>query len=459
MDLLPNNIARSLFLPLLFISVFLVNIGYNSHIAHSLPDRTENNSNKIQFYGCEIYYFATHCDPSSNRLESYSVGNDSLKEQLKISSLIYPVTGLPTFVDSEKGKALQLQANRLESIEVTNTLAINPKHLSISFWVKANPHYTIFAESEKYGNIISHANHNQTSGWSSDIFTSETNSSVRFNVFNSAGKRFESAAVPLSSYDRFSQVAATFDSSVVKIYKDGVLFGKTNFEGNYVPDPKVLLRIGGGAYCSTCNLASAIVHDLRFYDRALTDNEVKDAFLNSSSSTKVSSTLNHLIGHWKFDGSLTDTSGNNNDGTLYTLVASMVFAPDGRLFFTEKNSGNIRIMKDDKVFAKPFVTISDAYVNWEQGLLGLAIDPEFRKNHFVYLYYTSVDSDTGQPFNRVVRFTDQDNTGTNMVIILDKIPASKGFHSGGALAFGPNGKLYITVGDGTQGMPAQDPEV
>ena len=177
---------------MLFISVILVNIGYNSHIAHSLPDRTENNNNKTQFYGCEIYHFATHCDLSSNKLESYSVGKDSLKEQLKISSLVYPVTRLPTFVDSEKGKALQLQANRLESIEVTNTLAINPKHLSISFWAKTNPQYTIFAESEKYGNIVSHANHNQTSGWSFDMFTSETNSSVRFNVFNSAGKRFES---------------------------------------------------------------------------------------------------------------------------------------------------------------------------------------------------------------------------------------------------------------------------
>ena len=97
--------------------------------------------------------------------------------------------------------------------------------------------------------------------------------------------------VPLSYYDRFSQITATFDSSVVKIYKDGILFGKTNFEGNYLPDPKVLLRIGGAAYCSTCNLVSAIIHDIRFYDRALTENEVKDAFLNSNSSNKVSSTL------------------------------------------------------------------------------------------------------------------------------------------------------------------------
>ena len=83
MDLIPTNIARPLFVSLLFISVFLVNVTYNSHISYSLRDRTEDNRNKIQFYSCEIYYFATHCDPSSNELESYGIGNDSLKEQLK----------------------------------------------------------------------------------------------------------------------------------------------------------------------------------------------------------------------------------------------------------------------------------------------------------------------------------------------------------------------------------------
>src|SRR6476620_6198247 len=104
MELIPTNIMRPFFVSLLFISIFLVNISYNSHVSYSLHDRTENNRNKIRFFGCEIYYFATHCDPSSNELESYGIGNDSLKEQLKISYLIYQVTGLPTFVNSEKGK-------------------------------------------------------------------------------------------------------------------------------------------------------------------------------------------------------------------------------------------------------------------------------------------------------------------------------------------------------------------
>jgi hypothetical protein len=64
---------------------------------------------------------------------------------------------------------------------------------------------------------------------------------------------------------------------------------------------------------------------------------------------------------------------------------------------------------------------------------------------------------SGQVFNRLVRFKDVDNKGMEMQILLDKIPAVKGYHSGGALAFGPDDKLYVTVGDATEHPFAQDP--
>ena len=71
-------------------------------------------------------------------------------------------------------------------------------------------------------------------------------------------------------------------------------------------------------------------------------------------------------------------------------------------------------------------TVSDYYVNWEQGLLGLTIDPKFEQNHFVYLYYTAIDNKTGQGqvFNRLVRFTENNSQGIDMVVLIDKIPAS-----------------------------------
>jgi hypothetical protein len=97
-------------------------------------------------------------------------------------------------------------------------------------------------------------------------------------------------------------------------------------------------------------------------------------------------------------------------------------------------------------------------------MLGLAIDPEFDINRYVYVYYTAItdtqDGDgDGKVINRVLRFTDSNNTGIDPTVIMDNIPASRGYHSGGAMAFGPDGKLYITVGDATEHIFAQDPSI
>jgi glucose/arabinose dehydrogenase len=142
----------------------------------------------------------------------------------------------------------------------------------------------------------------------------------------------------------------------------------------------------------------------------------------------------------------------------------MKFAPDGRLFFDEKNTGEIRIMMpDQKILDQPFASIDDVYVSWEQGLLGLTLDPDFDQNHYVYLYYTALvnghDSNGGNVINRVIRLTEKNNIGTDIKVLLDNIPASRGFHSGGALAFGPDDKLYVTVGDATEHIFAQDPSI
>ena len=56
-----------------------------------------------------------------------------------------------------------------------------------------------------------------------------------------------------------------------------------------------------------------------------------------------------LVGYWPFDNGTEDFSLSHNDFRIVIQVASMVFAPDGRLFFTEKDTGNVRVMKNDKV--------------------------------------------------------------------------------------------------------------
>ena len=277
-----------------------------------------------------------------------------------------------------------------------------------------------------------------------------SNQSLRFMVSNSMGNLSGTKhSVPLTS-SKFVNIVGTFDGSTVNVYKDGVLFGTSKFVGNYSSNQELPLHVGSAAYCSSCNRWAGIIDDLRLYNRTLAGNEVKEIALSNTAD----SSLDDLIFHLTFDDNIRDSSGKNNHGRMFTPIGSMAYTPDDRLFFTEKNTGLIRVMKDNKVLQKPFAIISDNYVNWEQGLLGLTIDPDFVKNHFIYLYYTSVGNNnnegSGNPFNRVVRFTEKNNTATEMVVLLDNIPASQGFHSGGGLAFGPDDKLYITVGDATE---------
>jgi len=125
---------------------------------------------------------------------------------------------------------------------------------------------------------------------------------------------------------------------------------------------------------------------------------------------------------------------------------SLAFAPDGRLFYTELQSGNVRIVSNGQLQAQPFVTVP-VLAAGEQGLLGLALDPNFASNRFVYIYYTH----PSPPRNRVVRYTDSSGGAANETVIADSLPTN-GNHVGGRLAFGPDGMLYITQGD--VGSPA-----
>ncbi len=117
-------------------------------------------------------------------------------------------------------------------------------------------------------------------------------------------------------------------------------------------------------------------------------------------------------------------------------------APDGRVFFNERLTGKIRIINPQwQLVPTEFCQISVA-TNGEQGLLGLTLDPAFAQNHFVYVYY----SEAGAARNRVVRYTDSSGQCANPTPILDTLPVS-GNHNGGIIQFGPDGKLYVVIGD------------
>src|SRR5688572_16180004 len=114
-------------------------------------------------------------------------------------------------------------------------------------------------------------------------------------------------------------------------------------------------------------------------------------------------------------------------------------APDGRVFVLEQ-AGAVRVINDGQLLPTPFVRLSvDA--RGERGLLGITFDPDFATNHFVYFYYTTASSPV---HNRVSRFTANGNVAVpgSEVPILDLESLSTATnHNGGALHFGPDGKL------------------
>jgi glucose/arabinose dehydrogenase len=133
------------------------------------------------------------------------------------------------------------------------------------------------------------------------------------------------------------------------------------------------------------------------------------------------------------------------------------FLPDGQMLVTER-AGRVRLIKADGTLeVSPVATIADVKEIGEGGLLGIAIHPEFEKNHFIYLYYTYNDNQ-GDTANRVVRYTYTNGTLRDQKIIVDAISGNSN-HNGGRIKFGPDGYLYVTTGDSQNPSFAQDKSV
>lgn len=121
------------------------------------------------------------------------------------------------------------------------------------------------------------------------------------------------------------------------------------------------------------------------------------------------------------------------------------FAPDGRIFITER-PGRIRIFGGGRLLPEPWMTLEVAAVS-EAGLMGLALDPQFAQNRFVYVAYT-YRAPNGRLQNRLVRLREEQKSGKGSPdkVLIDNVAGANN-HDGGRVKFGPDGKIYWTTGD------------
>ena len=132
---------------------------------------------------------------------------------------------------------------------------------------------------------------------------------------------------------------------------------------------------------------------------------------------------------------------------------AMALAPDGRIFVCQQG-GALRVIKDGALLPTPFVTVT-VDSSGERGLLGIAFDPNFVSNQLVYIYYTAT---TPTIHNRISRFTaagDVAIAGSETVIMELPNLSTATNHNGGAMHFGPDGNLYVAVGENANGANAQ----
>jgi glucose/arabinose dehydrogenase len=133
---------------------------------------------------------------------------------------------------------------------------------------------------------------------------------------------------------------------------------------------------------------------------------------------------------------------------------ALAFAPDGRLFWTERG-GTVKVWQDGA--ARDFASVSTVTTEAgggysERGLLGIAVSPTFAADRFVYAFY----SDADRAHQHVVRWRDCAGTGKDASILLTFPSGGDCCHKGGRLAFGADGKLYVTLGEEHTAPAAQD---
>ncbi len=122
---------------------------------------------------------------------------------------------------------------------------------------------------------------------------------------------------------------------------------------------------------------------------------------------------------------------------------AMVFTSKTRMLVTERE-GSIRSVDNGKLNPKPLIIFGETSHSGEEGLLGMTLDPDYNNNKLLYVVVAY--GKASKTVEKVIRLRDVGDSIIEDKNIIDDIPTAQ-FHDGGALRFGPDGKLYISTGD------------
>ena len=143
--------------------------------------------------------------------------------------------------------------------------------------------------------------------------------------------------------------------------------------------------------------------------------------------------------------------------TGLTDPVGFTFAPDGRIFYGERTTGELRILSADGLTDSPFFTIDEFVVEQNQGIQGLlsvTLHPDYPATPYVYAYVSRMRA--GLARNQIVRITDDAGVGEDLQVIFESSAPAGDQHNGGRLLFGPDGMLYAWIGDHRQEQRVQD---
>jgi glucose/arabinose dehydrogenase len=142
---------------------------------------------------------------------------------------------------------------------------------------------------------------------------------------------------------------------------------------------------------------------------------------------------------------------------LANYPVALAYAPDGRLFYTEKTTGSVRVISADGVLQPEPVIHLPTTANRERGMLGIALDPNYAENGYIWVFHTAEGTARDYPANNVVRFHEIDGVGSDPRIMLS-VPITNGEveHNGGNLHFDDDGLLYVSFGDYREPANSQD---